>query len=253
MKELMIHIERAVRPVRAEPARKFKMRRELLAHLTCLYEDELARHSKPAAVQAEALRRFGDPAALTAELQASVPAWERILFTPIPALRWTKSIQLLFARRPGESEHRGVLRAAVWLGVLLTFMGLPLGIIRMAGSASVLDPFELGMLAACFAVLVIANSTFIYLYTRLARVVRGSLGPAALVRAAGYWAGSVLVLIASAPVSARILLGEQAPRSRLGLVAAVVGVMLLGIAALLRLDAVIKRPRSEWTALEIGD
>ena len=43
MNELMVHVERAVRPVRANPARKFKMRQELLAHLTGIYDEELAR------------------------------------------------------------------------------------------------------------------------------------------------------------------------------------------------------------------
>ena len=99
----------------------------------------------------------------------------------------------------------------------------------------------------------LANGAFVYLVVGLARVVRGSLGPAALVRAAGYWAGAVLVIIASTPVSARMLLGEAAPRSRLALVAAVLAVLLLAIAALIRLDAVLRRERSEWAALEIGD
>ena len=74
MNELMVHVERAVRPVRARPARKLKMRQELLAHLAGIYDEELARRGDPAAARAEALRRFGDPAALTRELQDSVPA-----------------------------------------------------------------------------------------------------------------------------------------------------------------------------------
>jgi hypothetical protein len=234
MKELMIHIERAVRPVRAEPARKFKMRRELLAHLTCIYEEELARHANPAVAQAEAVRRFGDSATLTHELQDSVPAWERILHTPIAALRGMKALPRPWARRPGESENRCAVRAAVWLGVLLTLMILPLGIIRIVGSASVLGPSELGVVAACWAVLAITNSAFIYLVVCLVRTVRSSLGPAALVRAAAYWAGAVGVAVASTPVSGRMLLGEEAPHSRFAVVAAVLAVVLLGVAALIR-------------------
>src|SRR5262249_42918219 len=155
-----------------------------------------------------------DSATLTRELQESVPAWERILHTPIAALSWMKALQRPCARGPGESDNRCAVRAAVWLGVLLTLMSLPLGIIRMAGSASVLGPAELGVVAACSAVLAITNSVFIYLVVGLARAVRGSLRPAALVRAVAYWAGAVGVAVASAPVSARMLLGEKAPHSR---------------------------------------
>ena len=39
MNELMVHVERAVRPVRAGPARKLKMRQELLAHLSGIYDE----------------------------------------------------------------------------------------------------------------------------------------------------------------------------------------------------------------------
>ena len=62
MNEFMVLVERAVRPVLAGPARKLRMREELLAHLTGIYEEELARAGDEAAARAEAVRRFGDPA-----------------------------------------------------------------------------------------------------------------------------------------------------------------------------------------------
>jgi hypothetical protein len=253
MKEFMVHVERAVRPVRAESAQKFKMRRELLAHLTCIYEEELARRSDPAAARVEALRRFGDPAALTRELQGSVPVLERILHTPIPALSWMTTIQQLNSRRPGESESHYAVRSAVRQGILLTCAAVPFGIIRMAGSGWALTPSELGVMAGCLAALAVLNSAFLYLIAGMARAVRGDLRPAALVRAAGYWAGAVVAGLASAPVSARMLLGNENRHNRLLVIAAVLAVALLGIAAVIRLDAVAKRRQSEWTALEIGE
>ena len=253
MKELMVHVERAVRPVRAEPARKLKMRRELLAHLTSIYEEERARRSDPAAARAEALRRFGEPAALTRELQDSVPALERILHTPIPALSWMTAIQRLNARRPGESDSHYAVRSAVWQGVVLTSTAVPFCLIRMAGSGWVLGPSELGVMAGCLAALAVVNSAFVYLVAGMARVVRGDLRPPALVRAAGYWAGAVAAGLASAPVSVRLLLGKENPHNRLSVVAAVLAVVLLGFAAAFRLDAVVKRRQLEWTALEIGE
>jgi hypothetical protein len=250
MIELMVHVERAVRPVRAESARRLKMRRELLTHLTSLYEEELARRSDPAAARAEALRRFGDPAALTRELQGSVPALERILHTPIPALSWMTAIQRLLGRRPGESDSHYAVRSAVWQGVLLTSAAVPLVVVRMAGSGWALTPSELGVMAGCMAALAVLNSAFLYLVAGMAREVCGDLRPAALVRAAGYWAGAVATAVASAPVGARMMLGNENSHYRLPVLAVVVAVLL---AAVIRLDAMRKRRQSEWTALEIGE
>jgi hypothetical protein len=253
MKELMIQVERAVRPLRAESRRKLKMRRELLAHLTCIYEEELARRSDPAAARVEALRRFGDPAALTRELQDSVPFLERMLHTPIPASNWLGAIQRLCARRPSESDRHYAVRSAVWQGVLLTFGAVPFGLIRMAGLGWALGPSELGVMAGCLVALAIINSAFVYFVSVMARAVQGDLRPASLVRAAGYWAGAVAVGLASAPVSVRMLLGQENRHVRLPAVAAVLAVVLLAIAAVIRLDAVVKRRQSEWTTLQINE
>ena len=43
MRELMVLVERAVRPVPVGPRQKLRMREELLAHLTEVYEEERAR------------------------------------------------------------------------------------------------------------------------------------------------------------------------------------------------------------------
>src|SRR5262249_39254712 len=97
MKELMGPVEGAVRPGHARPARKRGMRQELLAHLTSILEEERARGGDEQAALAEALRRFGDPADLTRDLQASVPLLERRLLGLV-----------LLERQPGE---RGLLHA----------------------------------------------------------------------------------------------------------------------------------------------
>jgi hypothetical protein len=71
------HVERAVRPVRAGRKRKLLMREELLAHLVALFVEERQRLGDDAeASDAEALlaaiARFGEPQALTAELNSAV-------------------------------------------------------------------------------------------------------------------------------------------------------------------------------------
>src|SRR5215831_15487238 len=112
MNELMVHVERAVRAVHASPARKRRMRQELLAHLTGLVEEEKARGGDEREALARALQRFGDPAGLSRDLQASVPRLEH----------W---LSKLFFRGPGESELRYVARLAALVAAIM-FVGLNL-------------------------------------------------------------------------------------------------------------------------------
>jgi hypothetical protein len=88
MDELMIHVERIVRPVRAFESRKLQMRRELLGHLQEAMEDERRLHpDDEGTATEEALRRLGDPAALTRQLQKTVPLFERLLMLKLPITR----------------------------------------------------------------------------------------------------------------------------------------------------------------------
>src|SRR6185312_9918372 len=60
------------------PKKLLRMREELLAHLTAIYEEELARLEDETAARAEAIQRFGDPETLTLELQQSVEWRDRM-------------------------------------------------------------------------------------------------------------------------------------------------------------------------------
>jgi hypothetical protein len=71
--QLKILVERAVRPVRASISRKRKMREELLAHVSAVFEEE-AKQSDEAAALTRTRERFGSPAQLSQQLQATVPA-----------------------------------------------------------------------------------------------------------------------------------------------------------------------------------
>jgi hypothetical protein len=95
-------VERCVRPVRASAPRRRKMREELLAHLSGIYEEELARGSNPAVALHAAVDRFGDPVALAAELNRSLPLSERL----------GRYINPNLTRRPNESPARYMLRVA---------------------------------------------------------------------------------------------------------------------------------------------
>jgi len=104
MKSLRREVERVVAPLQASPWRKDRMREELQAHLTNLYEDERTRLSDSDALAA-ALSRFGEPAELTRSLQQSIPRIERIAWFTFPGHDFGK-------RRPGESTTAHILRTA---------------------------------------------------------------------------------------------------------------------------------------------
>jgi len=84
MKALRVHVERIVRPIRASVPRKNKMREELLGHLMTAYAEEVKTATSEGEAVTRAARRLGDPTALRSELQASVPALERMAHLPIP-------------------------------------------------------------------------------------------------------------------------------------------------------------------------
>jgi hypothetical protein len=98
-------VERAVRPVRGSIERKRKMREELLAHLTGIYEEELARVKNPTAAPRAAAERFGDPTQLARELNATLPLSERLGYY------FNRNLVC----RPHESASRYMLRFATGL------------------------------------------------------------------------------------------------------------------------------------------
>ncbi len=117
MNALRIQVERVVRPIWASNLRKDQMREELLAHLTRLFEEELARAGDVESATAEAIRRFGDAGALTRELQEAVPWLERWAFFdfpvygPIRAPPWENRLSAF------RAAHE-LLGAGRWLGLL---------------------------------------------------------------------------------------------------------------------------------------
>src|SRR5262249_45587334 len=106
---LKIIVERAVRPVRASFARKRRMREELLAHISGVFDEELARFGNERAALERTTQRFGEqPTELTEQLQATVPLGD--------------VIDRFFGGNPGESTLRAATRLAAWnlgLGVLV--------------------------------------------------------------------------------------------------------------------------------------
>jgi hypothetical protein len=70
---LKIIVERAVRPLQINTVRKLRMREELLAHLTAVYDAEAEKGGDEHAALERTKRRFGNPDELSGQLQESVP------------------------------------------------------------------------------------------------------------------------------------------------------------------------------------
>jgi ATP-dependent Clp protease ATP-binding subunit ClpC len=255
MKELMVHVERAVRAVHASPARKRRMRQELLAHLTGLLEEEKARGGDEHQALAEALRRFGDPADLSRDLQASVPRLER----------W---LSRLFFRGPGESGLRYGARIAA-LGAAIVFVELNLialvfGLVFVAvgekGSDArvVLAQPVHGVLAGyVFLSVLLCHGVF--------RELAGRPGAASLLRAAAYGVGAMLAGVAlvagSSVAQPENPLWEfilRYPGNPLALTTGACFACLplaLALAAVLvtRVQRAKARDHGDWSSLEIGE
>jgi hypothetical protein len=103
MRELMIHVERIVRPVRAGEALKLRMRRELLAHLQQAMEEERNRGGDEAAATEHAKRRLGSPADVTRQLQDSVPWLHRLLLRDFPRITALEKQEPLTSPRAGPT------------------------------------------------------------------------------------------------------------------------------------------------------
>jgi hypothetical protein len=104
--QLKIIVERAVRPVRATTSRKRKMREELLAHVTAVFEEEAKLHEESVALARMAVR-FGDVGELTRQLQAAVPASDALAYSMESFVGFTMQ----------EPVLRRALRYAVVVGV----------------------------------------------------------------------------------------------------------------------------------------
>ena len=138
---LKIIVERVVRPVRATTHRKRKMREELLAHVTAVFEEEAKLHEESAALARTAVR-FGDVGELTRQLQAALPASQA----------WAYAVESFVGITTPEPVWRRALRYAVavvvfctcFLAVFIPIMGLTTGLwsewLTLAWLPSILAP-----------------------------------------------------------------------------------------------------------------
>ncbi len=172
MIRLKMCVEKAVRPVRAMERRKDAMREELHAHINAVYEEEFARVSDSDAAVEAAVRRFGDPAELTRELQHSVPPLERLLFRRIRVAAiakrcpWIVGPEKLIERRSHESPVRHAGRVAAInvtaFGLLTLGLGVWIHVVRPHVPAEPPPRITEFMVVAAATAVVLALLTFFF-------------------------------------------------------------------------------------------
>jgi hypothetical protein len=187
MTELTQHLDRVVQPVRAGRSRKRRMRQELLGHLTAAYEEERARLGDDRLALNQALARFGDPAELTRELQASVPWWERVLFADFGSPWLERRVKELFHGTGRAPRRDAVLLAALLAGLTFAMLVL-LPLVEVAAGkdwSAAFVPWDV------MAVLTVHAFVSGWLCVGYIRAV-GRPGGASVARAAAWGAAAVL-------------------------------------------------------------
>jgi hypothetical protein len=112
--EQLKYVERIVRPIRAGTRCKRKMREELLAHLTAIFEDEQSHGQDPITALHQASIRFGEPRELTRELQSAQPLVELARYHFERWIGW----------RAPETGTSWMARLALILGALLVVLNV---------------------------------------------------------------------------------------------------------------------------------
>jgi ATP-dependent Clp protease ATP-binding subunit ClpC len=190
LKELKIVVERAVRSIRATMARKRRMREELLAHLTAIFEEEVETLGDDQAALAQAKRRFGDPRELTGELQEAMSRWNQV-----------GCVLEKYSFRPGQPILRLAVASMLWMCLMAVGMllaGVSISVLRGRFN-------DLGMFAHVSLVASVAGATFMFLFLflseRIGRVLYGQEADRSLSKAVLYCSASLAVAPAFAFLS----------------------------------------------------
>ena len=254
MKELMIHVERIVRPVWATSRRRLHMRQELLGHLQGALNEERRRFpdDESAAIEA-AKRRLGEPDDLTRQLQRTVPWLERVLMARTPASSRITKLELWSARSvlgmkgPMAMGHAVILEAFAVLQVVLPiYLSADLHDF-MTGSGASPVHFEAFFMALCVGIELLSIVSFRFAYAAAAPAVQFSWTRVLK------WGGinlaiqvAMLFFATAAKVDRQPAIGEIA-------VCAGASVVLLAIlVAVARRIGVARLAYDEWFELSVG-
>jgi hypothetical protein len=259
VRELMIHVERIVRPVRAMESRKLRMRRELLAHLESALREEQTAGGSEGEILQRAKARLGDPAALTMELQQSVPSLDRLLLHHIPVLdaleqpHWSTSKEPLTGLRALDGGPLGQALLLAGAGGVLPVLAAAVTITLLARRTS--SGVNLGIdhprvLIAAAGLLICALPA---LCTNFVTAMAGLSKPPRWSRAVAYGAGVVAAQLLWTSLMAVAML-DLAPAAHQLLYSALLALavlVVLSIAA--RAISALRLRYDAWLTLDIGE
>jgi hypothetical protein len=241
--QLKTTVERAVRPVTASRRRKRQMREELLAHLTAVFEDEQARLGDDAAALEATRRRFGPADTLLAELQGTVPRWDRI-GVMLDKLSW----------EPGESlahlAAKHTLATFVSYSVMILAI-LPAVILHRKHDALV---FTLQFFVVMVPLMSVFSFVFVFFPTRLAEFLCGDARQRAWRRAMPYLLGSLVFFPVFAFFPYWVFTGDLAAslrHARFACLFAPVAPLLFSLMGRVMFHEL--RYEKEWASLDVDD
>lgn len=144
MKELMIHVERAVRPLRITQGQRGAIREELLSHLQGIYDEEFTRCGDRTEALESALKRFGPAEEVSQNLRGAMP-WYSAALSTVP---WFTPV-----RSWPETNAKIAWRGWMTAILLWVFIGIPwCGVMIVAGRMSELQAIAWWFLMASLGV-----------------------------------------------------------------------------------------------------
>jgi len=252
-RELMLHVERIVRPIRALASRKLRMRRELLAHLQAAFEEQRQQGADEQAALLQAKERLGSGDDLRQELQKSVPFLEHRLLAklplPGPLMRAEAAAIRFWRMRPMTMLQDALITAGAAIlpltALTLSLLGLDITSALLRVTGHYLLGLGLGLIALAVTLLPILLST------HFIAAVAGKKGthPLRAVLTLG-------PLIAALPVISMLLIYwwiSASPTSTDVARAIAAGIVVpIGLFIVGRLVAKIGQEHEEWLTLEIA-
>jgi hypothetical protein len=249
------HVERAVRPVWAAESRKLRMREELLAHLTAIYEGELEQRGGADEALAAACERFGSPAELTAELNWSIGAFER---WSVAVDQWL--LQLLRAGlqfRAGEPHWRGALRILAWLAAFNFAIFMMVPVISLLTHGWPDDPTTFTLLPKVVALLLAAQWIAVVAAQEIERTLHRQEGWRVWMRLGGQslaWSLTLVLLAAFFWVSvSREFFAASVFVNVAASVFCIVPPLMISAAWFVKQDQRRRRAHEAWTLLPLDD
>jgi hypothetical protein len=246
MKELMIHVERIVRPLHASRARKLRMRQELLAHLQAAFDEEREHCPDETTAVVRATQRLGDPAQLAHQLQKSLPLIEGILYTKVPFHVGLDELERF-------SPATGMLALIVesYLSLRTLVLAAPFLFSDTAHRFSNLlvdHPLRclIGSLALGFIMLI-----WVCICIKFATTVALSVKAWRLKRVI-QCAFAIVGMLAIWTLAAAEIAGQTATISLVGRSVALSSILLLILTSIGRVFARIPRPYEKWLSLDIA-